>query len=183
MVFAAHVGARPTATLRWSGRIFMGIECGDKFKILYRDNFTCRYCGSRPGSENLEVDHVIPRSKGGSDNSCNLVAACVTCNRRKSARIIFPVDMIERDDTDEGWKVHKSFGVYAVKFNDEELVIEDDTGMYYEFRQLIYDKYLVEWTLWKMDRFKVDRSKVCDFLNCLQYVEQMILIPERIETT
>lgn len=161
----------------------MGIECGDKFKILYRDNFTCRYCGSRPGSENLEVDHVIPRSKGGSDNSCNLVAACVTCNRRKSARIIFPVDMIERDDTDEGWKVHKSFGVYAVKFNDEELVIEDNTGMHYEFRQLIYDKYLVEWTLWKMDRNKVDRSKVCDFLNCLQYVEQMILIPERIETT
>ena len=161
----------------------MGTECCDKFMILYRDNFTCRYCGARPGSENLEVDHVIPRSRSGSNNSCNLVTACVTCNRRKSNKIVFPADMIECDDTDEGWKVHKSFGVYAVKFNDEELVIEDNIGLYYEFRQLIYDPWLVKWTLFKMDKNKVDQSKVCDFLNCLEYVEQMIVIPERTETT
>lgn len=161
----------------------MGTECCDKFMIHYRDNFTCRYCGARPGSENLEVDHVIPRSRSGSDNSCNLVTACVTCNRRKSNKIVFPADMIECDDTDEGWKVHKSFGVYAVKFNDEELVIEDNIGLYYRFRQLIYDPWLVKWTLFKMDKNKVDRSKVCDFLNCLEYVEQMIVIPERTETT
>jgi hypothetical protein len=182
MAFVAHVGAKPTATLRWSGRIFMGIECGDKFKILYRDNFTCRYCGSRPGSENLEVDHVIPRSRNGSDNPCNLVAACVTCNRRKSGTIIFPVDMIERDDTEEGWKIHKSFGVWAIKFNDEQVVIEDNTLYWFDVKRLTYDHNFVKYTLYdNVNRFW-ERSRAYDFLHCLQYVYDMIAIPEGMET-
>ena len=161
----------------------MGTECCDKFMILYRDNFTCRYCSARPGSANLEVDHVIPRSRGGSDNSCNLVTACVTCNRRKSNKIVFPADMIECDDTDEGWKVHKSFGVYAVKFNDEEVVIEDNIGWWFQVRRLIKDPNFAKYTLPKMINFNWDSSKVCDFLDCMQYIEHMIVIPEMIETT
>ena len=160
----------------------MGAECCDKFMIHYRDNFTCRYCGARPGSENLEVDHVIPRSRSGSDNSCNLVTACVTCNRRKSNKIVFPADMIECDDTDEGWKVHKSFGVFAVKFNDEEVVIEDNIGWWFEVRRLIKDPNFSKYTLSKMINFNWDSSKVCDFFDCMQYIEQMIVIPEMIET-
>jgi hypothetical protein len=154
------------------------IERREKFKILHRDNFTCRYCGARPGSENLEVDHLIPRSRNGSDNACNLVAACVTCNGRKSDTIIFPADMIERDDTDEGWKVHKSFGGWAVKFNDDRVVIEDDTSWWFDVERLLYDHDFVRYHL----REKVDlcweRQKADDFVDCLRYVEQMIAIPD-----
>lgn len=154
------------------------IERREKFKILHRDNFTCRYCGARPGSENLEVDHLIPRSRNGSDNACNLVAACVTCNGRKSDAIIFPADMIERDDTDEGWKVHKSFGVWAVKFNDARVVIEDDTSWWFDVERLLYDHDFVKYHL----REKVDlcweRQKADDFVDCLRYVEQMIAAPD-----
>jgi 5-methylcytosine-specific restriction endonuclease McrA len=48
--------------------------------VFARDNWTCQYCGARA---NLTVDHVIPRSKGGTSNWDNIVASCAPCNRRK----------------------------------------------------------------------------------------------------
>jgi 5-methylcytosine-specific restriction endonuclease McrA len=48
--------------------------------VFARDNWTCQYCGSR---QQLTVDHVIPRSKGGPSTWDNIVAACAPCNRRK----------------------------------------------------------------------------------------------------
>jgi len=48
--------------------------------VFARDNWTCQYCGSR---SNLTVDHVVPRSKGGSSSWENIVASCAPCNRRK----------------------------------------------------------------------------------------------------
>jgi 5-methylcytosine-specific restriction endonuclease McrA len=48
--------------------------------VFARDNWTCQYCGSR---SSLTVDHVIPRSKGGSSSWDNIVASCAPCNRRK----------------------------------------------------------------------------------------------------
>jgi 5-methylcytosine-specific restriction endonuclease McrA len=51
--------------------------------VFARDSWTCQYCGSR---SNLTVDHVIPRSKGGSSSWENIVASCAPCNRRKGDR-------------------------------------------------------------------------------------------------
>jgi 5-methylcytosine-specific restriction endonuclease McrA len=48
--------------------------------VFARDNWTCQYCGAR---SNLTVDHVIPRSKGGTSEWTNIVASCAPCNRRK----------------------------------------------------------------------------------------------------
>lgn len=155
------------------------IERREKLKILHRDNFTCRYCGARPGSESLQVDHLIPRSRYGSDNPCNLVAACVTCNGRKSDTVIFPQDMIERDDTDEGWKVHKSFGVWAVKFNDETVVIESRWGWWFEAHWLVTDGDFVKYHLREKLEFweESEPQTAHDFVDCLRYVEQMIAAP------
>ena len=52
--------------------------------VFARDSWTCQYCGSR---SNLTVDHVIPRSKGGSSTWENIVASCAPCNRRKGDRL------------------------------------------------------------------------------------------------
>jgi hypothetical protein len=54
--------------------------------ILIRDNFTCRYCGSR--EKKMHVDHVRPASKGGQDVFDNLVACCIPCNSAKSNKDI-----------------------------------------------------------------------------------------------
>src|SRR5881394_3745771 len=48
--------------------------------VFARDSWTCQYCGAR---SNLTVDHVVPRSKGGSSSWENIVASCAPCNRRK----------------------------------------------------------------------------------------------------
>lgn len=48
--------------------------------VLKRDGNRCQYCGT---SEDLTIDHVIPRSRGGKDTWENLVAACNRCNHKK----------------------------------------------------------------------------------------------------
>lgn len=51
--------------------------------VFARDHWSCQYCGS--AAEN--VDHVIPRSKGGEHAWNNVVAACRRCNSRKENRL------------------------------------------------------------------------------------------------
>ena len=52
--------------------------------ILHRDSHTCQYCGY--AGDDLTLDHVIPRSRGGGDTWENIVTACVRCNVRKGSR-------------------------------------------------------------------------------------------------
>jgi 5-methylcytosine-specific restriction endonuclease McrA len=58
--------------------------------VFARDGWTCQYCGTR---SNLTVDHVIPRSKGGTSEWENIVAACAPCNRRKGDMTPTQADM------------------------------------------------------------------------------------------
>lgn len=59
-----------------------------RFEVFKRDGFRCRYCGVTTASEELTVDHIIPVSKGGSDDLANLVTSCIPCNRGKSDRTL-----------------------------------------------------------------------------------------------
>ena len=54
--------------------------------LFKRDRFTCQYCGAQPGPEELTIDHVVPRSRGGVSSWENCVLACVACNARKADR-------------------------------------------------------------------------------------------------
>jgi 5-methylcytosine-specific restriction endonuclease McrA len=55
--------------------------------IFKRDHYTCQYCGAQPGSEELSIDHVVPRSRGGQSSWENCVLACIPCNTRKADRL------------------------------------------------------------------------------------------------
>lgn len=57
-----------------------------RFEIFKRDKFTCQYCGSHAPDVILEVDHIIPVSKGGTNELLNLVTSCRDCNRGKTNR-------------------------------------------------------------------------------------------------
>ncbi|MFN3587833.1 MAG: HNH endonuclease [Spirosomataceae bacterium] len=48
--------------------------------IFKRDKHQCVYCGNK---EDLTLDHVMPKSRGGKTSWDNLVAACRKCNARK----------------------------------------------------------------------------------------------------
>jgi len=56
--------------------------------IYRRDDYTCQYCGARPGSELLSIDHVVPRSRGGTSTWVNCVLACLECNKSKANRTL-----------------------------------------------------------------------------------------------
>ena len=51
--------------------------------VYLRDNYTCQYCGKRPLVKDLNLDHVMPRSQGGTATWENLVTSCRRCNFRK----------------------------------------------------------------------------------------------------
>ena len=57
-----------------------------RFEVFKRDKFTCQYCGRSAPDVKLEVDHIKPYSKGGTNDIMNLVTACRDCNRGKTNR-------------------------------------------------------------------------------------------------
>lgn len=62
-----------------------------RFEVLYRDRFTCRFCGASPTKDpsvTLHVDHIIPWSKGGETSLNNLQTLCSKCNLGKSDLLI-----------------------------------------------------------------------------------------------
>lgn len=54
--------------------------------VFHRDDYTCTYCGAR--GVRLECDHIVPISRGGSNDIENLATACFTCNRSKRDKLV-----------------------------------------------------------------------------------------------
>jgi 5-methylcytosine-specific restriction endonuclease McrA len=60
-------------------------------EIFRRDNHTCQYCGN---TKHLTLDHVIPRSKGGTHTWDNVLTACEKCNSCKGDRLLHETGML-----------------------------------------------------------------------------------------
>jgi len=58
-----------------------------RHNIFERDKNTCQYCGKVFDRRDLNLDHVIPRDKGGATNWENIVCSCIPCNTRKGNRL------------------------------------------------------------------------------------------------
>ncbi len=54
--------------------------------IFARDKNKCQYCGKKVPTSELSLDHVIPRTQGGTSNWKNIVCACTNCNKHKGGR-------------------------------------------------------------------------------------------------
>ena len=63
-----------------------------KRAVFIRDNYKCQYCGAP--AEN--IDHVIPKSKGGGHAWDNVVASCKPCNSRKEDRLLHETNFVLR---------------------------------------------------------------------------------------
>ena len=61
--------------------------------IFERDKNTCQYCGRIFEKRDLNLDHVIPRDKGGLTTWENIVCSCIPCNTRKGNRLAYQVQM------------------------------------------------------------------------------------------
>jgi predicted restriction endonuclease len=57
-----------------------------RWRVLARDDYTCRTCGATGATAEITVDHIVPISRGGANDEGNLQALCRSCNSRKGAR-------------------------------------------------------------------------------------------------
>jgi 5-methylcytosine-specific restriction endonuclease McrA len=80
--------------------------------VYRRDNNQCQYCGEKPGTEELTIDHVLPRAQGGTTTWENCVLACIGCNSHKANRTPEQAKMVL-----QGWKPpHKRRAPYKPKY-------------------------------------------------------------------
>lgn len=49
--------------------------------------YRCCYCGKRFGTKSLNLEHIIPRSRGGKTDWSNVVTSCIPCNLKKGGRL------------------------------------------------------------------------------------------------
>lgn len=85
----------------------MALRARQRQAIWERDNYTCRYCGmqiirlrewhswAKRWVGLIHTDHIVPRSKGGSDHPDNLVTACRDCNLAKYDHVWEPIPLAE----------------------------------------------------------------------------------------
>lgn len=100
-----------------------------RFKIFARDNFQCIYCGksSIEDKQELHLEHIYPRSKGGNNSVSNLVTSCKVCNLEKSAR------ELDNDILERIYKVVKERNdKYFKDIDTKELEVEFDKMYKYE---------------------------------------------------
>ncbi len=59
--------------------------------LFLRDLYQCQYCADTFSTNDLTLDHVIPRSSGGKTVWENSVTACKSCNHRKGSKLLKPI--------------------------------------------------------------------------------------------
>ena len=64
-----------------------------RHNVFLRDKFPCQYCGNRFSERELNLDHVVPRDKGGRTTWENIVTSCIRCNSRKANKLAHEVGM------------------------------------------------------------------------------------------
>jgi hypothetical protein len=76
---SAQPSARPAPAAAGS----RSLSLRTRFFVMKRDSFACVFCGASGQGVRLEVDHRIPRARGGTDAIENLQTLCFDCNRGK----------------------------------------------------------------------------------------------------
>ena len=70
--------------LRGYDRMLMQEMKFNRQNLLERDDFRCQYCGKNFPVKELNMDHVVPRDRGGGTTWENVVISCIKCNSKKS---------------------------------------------------------------------------------------------------
>ena len=106
--------------LRSYDRMLMQDIKFNRQNLLERDDYKCQYCGKILPTKELNMDHVIPRDRGGQTSWENVVTSCIRCNSRKGNRLPHEAGMrllrrpqkprwrpfvssIDEDECDESW--------------------------------------------------------------------------------
>lgn len=97
-----------------------------RFEVFKRDGFRCCYCGASAEDTDvvLEVDHIEPVSKGGTDSIDNLVTSCFGCNRGKTATPLSDIPQTLVMKIEEVKKRQEQLKVYREIMVAAEVVVD-----------------------------------------------------------
>ena len=120
-----------------------------RYNLLKKAKFRCELCGIPADEKALEVDHIIPRNKGGSDDASNLQILCYSCNASKR----------DTDDTDfrsvlDSYSERES-GCPFCELPKERIVAENELAIWF------YDGYPVT----KGHSLFIPKRHVSDYFN------------------
>lgn len=147
-----------------------------RMKILVRDQFKCQYCGlTVKDNAVLQVDHIVPVSKGGTNDEYNLITSCRDCNMWKFDHNIEELEAIRLETAK--WKLKELNEVVKKKEELEKIasaIIEIKAGINYtpELMALITYADKNKYTIDKKDYKNLESlikkygvSSVIDWLN------------------
>ena len=97
-----------------------------RFEVFKRDSFTCQYCGRKAPDVVLEVDHIKPVAKGGTNDIMNLVTSCYDCNHGKRDKTLSDNSTIEKQRNElERLQERNEQLEMMLKWKNELMDIED----------------------------------------------------------
>ena len=123
-----------------------------RYEILKRAKFRCELCGISAEQKALEVDHIIPRNSGGTDDESNLQSLCYSCNAMKRDR-----DATDFRGISSSYKDRES-GCLFCEIPEERIIAEN------ELAYAIYDAYPVT----KLHTLIIPKRHVSDFFSLYQ---------------
>jgi hypothetical protein len=133
-----------------------------RFEVFKRDRFTCAYCGKRPPEVTLEVDHMVPRAAGGSDEMENLITSCWECNHGKADRLLeeSSAPTVTRQVADEAKERVAQAQAYAEAMQAERELLDRIENMVMEAWAVAFgaDSDGSVWTFTGYDRFPQSSS-------------------------
>ncbi len=141
--------------------------------VFHRDGRVCAYCGDRR-AERYELDHIVPRSAGGTDRVSNLVVSCHDCNIAKSNMSVEKFLAEDPGKLRAIGRIRRAPLAGAAQMN---VIIPtlinrlEDLG----FAVSRHDSYTTSWT---RGRLGVPKTRVNDAL-CLGKPVSLNLLPER----
>lgn len=98
--------------------------------VFLRDNFKCCYCNECFTSNELTLDHVVPKSKGGGSVWLNLVTSCIECNQRKGDKTL-------RELRPLGMRLHRQPRVPSTQ--DLQVKRQSDVYLHPHWRDFCFD--------------------------------------------
>lgn len=129
-----------------------------RFKIFERDSFCCQYCGRKPPETVLEIDHVIPVSKGGGNEDINLLTSCFDCNRGKRDGILNKSPLSHVEMVDKIKSANKQYKEIRKVIEEQKRIQESMIDRVGE----VFTAYYPKWVF--SERFK---SSVKNFIKLL----------------
>ena len=141
--------------------------------VFHRDGRRCAYCGDAK-AERYETDHIVPRSRGGTDRASNLVVSCHECNVRKGNLDVAEFLQGRPERLAAIRRIQRTALADASQMN---IIVPELLRRLVAMGLLVveYDAYT---TSWNRKKFGVPKTHVNDAL-CVGAPEALVSVPER----